>query len=480
MADTPGATNPFPSPTATDSPREAQDPPSTTTTTTATPANSPTPVTEHRSPAAPTETPSTPSTVYHSASVANSGSSTSTAHLRDASTSAPAVSFDQSISSPTPTRPRRPSTPGTQLTHSSNYSSESDHGEHDTHGAKGHDDDHGAVKVEEEDGGVRRLKDSLLRLAGNGEDGEVNRLNSLTPHPGRFTRPKVLSSIPVSTTSSPSGSNLNAVSDGKNKSTEIIRLPNGKSSRQDKHWPPESWQVLDNKFDSEPPQFPGRFRRYFGRSVSAERVPDMSSSGSPSRSRSGSGSEMSFTISSLPAFKSMLSGLSGSPGLSSLPASRLMQMSDSLSPVPESLPSSLIARAKIQDTASSSLLTSGSRLVNTNDCPSGESTSLDKLSGLFKSASVKKSRIPRPISHPSQIRPEIMGLQSPTDFMQSPCTTALYGKRSLPSVTGSLLRLRSRSLSPLVPVQTRVASSSPAAGQPKEKKKKLDPDAEEH
>ncbi|KAG0342397.1 hypothetical protein BG000_004948 [Podila horticola] len=440
MADTPGATTPFPSPTATDSPREAQDPPSTTTTTTAAPANSSTPVTEHRNPAAPTETPSTPSTVYHSASVANSGSSTATAHLKDASTSAPVVSFDQSISSPTPTRLRRPSTPGTQLTHSSNYSSESDHGEHDTHGAKGHDDDHGAVKVEEED---------------------------------------VLSSIPVSTTSSPSGSNLNTVSDGKNKSTEIIRLPNGKSSRQDKHWLPGSWQVLDNKFDSEPPQSPGRFRRYFGRSVSAERVPDMSSSGSPSRSRSGSGSGMSFTISSLPAFKSMLSSLPGSPGLSSLPVSRHMQMSDSLSPVPESLPSSPIARTKIQDTASSSLLASGSRLVNTDDCPSGESTSLDKLSGRFKSTSVKKSRIPRPISHSSQIRPEIMRQQSPTDFMQSPCTTALYGKRSFPSVMGSLLRPRSRSLSPSVRVQTRVASSSPVAGQPKEKKKKLDPEAEE-
>lgn len=33
-----------------------------------------------------------------------------------------------------------------------------------------------------------------------------------------------------------------------------------------------------------------------------------------------------------------------------------------------------------------------------------------------------------------------MGLQSPTDFVQSPCTAALYGKRLVSSTVNTLLR----------------------------------------
>ncbi|KAF9301477.1 hypothetical protein BGZ74_006674 [Mortierella antarctica] len=395
MAGTPGAPPPFPSPTATDSSLEVADPASTTTITT--PVNSPTPDTGHTSWAAPTATPSTPSTVYHSASEGSSGSLSSSAHSEGASTAAPAVSFEQSIGLPAPTRPRRPSTPGTRLTRSSHYFGESDNGEDDTRGTKGYDDNECAKEEEEEEGDIGRLKDHL-QLAGTGEDGGVNRLNSLKTRPGRFIRNEFLSSNPVSITSSPSDSNLKTVPEGKNKSAEMAQLTSGKPSRRDKHWPPRSWQALDNKFGSEQPQSPGRLRRYFGRSVSTERVLDMSSPSSPSRSESGSGPGLSFAISSLPAFKSMLSSLPGSPVLSSLPVSRRMLI------------------------------------------------------------------------------PEMIGLQSPTDFMQSPCTAALYGKRSFSSVMGSLLKPRSRSQSPSARVQTRAASPSPLADQPKEKKKKLDPD----
>ncbi|KAG0014091.1 hypothetical protein BGZ82_001906 [Podila clonocystis] len=411
-------------------------------------ASSPMPATEHTSTAAPTETPSTPSTAYHSASEGNSGSSSSTAQSEGASTAAPAVSFEQSISSPAPTWPRRPSTPGTQLTRSSHYSSESDLEEDDT------------AKENEENSGVSRL-------------------NSLKPRPGRFIRNKVLSSNPSSITSSPPDSNLEPASDGKDKSAEMTRLPSGKSSRRDKHWPPGSWQGIDNKFGSEPPPSPGRLRSYFGRSVSAECVDGIPSPRSPSQSGPESGSGMSSTVSSLPAFKPMLSRLSGSPVLSSLPVPRRMQLSDPLSPVPESQPSFQIARAEIQDTASSSSLASGSRLVNTNVRLSGGNASLDKLNSPFKSPPIKRSRIPRLVSHSSQTRPRMAGLQSPTDFMQSPCTAALYGKISFSSAMGSLLRPRSRSLSPSVRVQARVSSASPLADQPKAKKKKLDTDTEE-
>ncbi|KAF9335137.1 hypothetical protein BG006_000807 [Podila minutissima] len=472
MAGTPGALPPFPSPTEIDSSFEVADPASTTTITT--PVNSPTPDTGHTSWVAPTAIPSTPSTVYHSASEGSFGSLSSSAHSEGASTAAPAVSFEQSIGSPAPTQPRRPSTPGTQLTRSSHYSGESDNEEDDTHGTEGYDDNAGAKEEEEEEeeGDIGRLNDHL-QLTGTGEDGDINRLNSLKTRPGRFIRNEFLSSNPVSITSSPSDSNLKTVPEGKNKSAEMAQLTSGKPSRWDKHWPPRSWQALDNKFGSEQSQSPGRLRHCFGRSVSAERVLDTSSPSSPSRSESGLGPGLFFTISSLPAFKSMLSSLPGSPVLSSLPVSRRMLMYDRLSPVPEPLPSSPIARSKIQDTTSSSSLTSGSRTVNTKDGPFDESTSLGKLDSHYKTPSAKKSRIPRLVS---QTRAEIIGLQSPTDFMQSPCTAALYGKRSFPSVMGSLLRPHSRSQSSSARVQTRAVSPSPLADQPKEKKKKLDPD----
>ncbi|KAG0015236.1 hypothetical protein BGZ81_011790 [Podila clonocystis] len=458
MAGTPEAPPPFPSPTAADLSFEVADPlPSTTTTMTS--ASSPMPATEHTSSAAPTETPSTPSTAYHSASEGNSGSSSSITHSEGASTAAPAVSFEQSISSPAPTRPRRPSTPGTQLTHSSHYSGESDLEEDDTCRTKGYYDDEHTAKEK--------------------ENGGISRLNSLKTRPGRYIRNKVLSSNPSSITSSPPESNLETASDGKDKSAEMTRLPSGKSSRQDRHWPPGSWQVLDRKFSSEPPPSPGRLRRYFGRSVNAECVDGIPSPRSPSQSGPESGSGMSFTVSSLPAFKSMLSSLSGSPVLSSLPVPRRMQLSDPLSHVPESQPSFPIARARIQDTASSSSLASGSRLANMNVGLSDGNASLDKLNSRFKSPSVERSRIPRLVSHSSQVRPQMAGMQSPTDFMQSPCTAALYGKISFSSAMGSLLRPRSRSLSPSVRVQAPVASASPLADQPKAKKKKLNTDTEE-
>ncbi|KAG0071271.1 hypothetical protein BGZ92_004296 [Podila epicladia] len=474
MASTPGAPPHLSPSTATNSSLEVADPSSTATITT--PVNSPTPDTEHISWAAPTETPSSPSTVFHSASEGNSGSSSSTAHSEGAFTAAPAVPFEQSIGSPAPTRPRRPSAPGTQFTHNSRYSGESENEEDDIRGTKGYNDDEQSKEEEKEGGDMGRLKNQLLQLAGTGACGDVNRLNSLKIHPGRFIRNEILSSNPASVTSSPSDHSLETVPEGKNESVEITQFTGSNSSRQGKYWSPRSWQALDNKFDSEPPQSPGRLRRCFGRSVSAERVLDTSSPSSPSRAGSGSGPGLTFTVSSLPAFKSMLSSLPRSPALSSSPLPRRMLISDPLSPFPESLSSSPIAHAKIQDIASFSSLASSSQPVNTDVGPSDESTSLGKLNSRFKTPSAKKSWIPRLVSHSSRTRPEMMALQSPTDFMQSPCTAALYGKRSFSSAMGSHLRPRSRSLSPSLRAQTRVANPSPIAYQLMEKKKKLDPD----
>ncbi|KAF9381812.1 hypothetical protein CPB97_007541 [Podila verticillata] len=462
MADTPGAPTPFPSPAARDSSLEAADPPNTNTT--AAPANSPTPAlaladTEPTSSAS-IQIPSTPSTAYHSASEGSSGSSSSNVRSEGASTaSAPSVSFDQSISSPAPTRPRRPSTPGTQLTHSPRYSSESDQ-EDDIPGEKGRGDDDG-VK-EDEVGGVDRLKGYLRRVARTKEDGDVK---SLGGHKCRFhhlTRTKISSSNPASIAGSPSDSNLKTVSKGKVKLTRL-----------DKHWP-VGWQGLDKQLDSEPSKSPGHFHHIYGRSVNAECDPGMSGPSSPSRSGSGSGAGKLFTLSSLPAFQSMLSSLPASHASSSLPVPRRMHVVDSLSPISESVSSSPIAHAKVQDPDSSSLASS-SHPVNATDGASSESASVGRLSSRFKSPSAKKSRIPRPVPYSSQTRPPMMGLQSPTDFVQSPCTTALYGKRSISSASGTLLRPRSRSLSPSLRVQKRIAnSSSPLADQSKEKKKKLD------
>ncbi|KAF9206775.1 hypothetical protein BGZ59_011493 [Podila verticillata] len=428
MADTPGAPKPFLSPAARDSSLEAADLPNTNITTA--PANSPTRAlaladTEPTSSAS-IETPSTPSTAYHSASDGNSGS--------PSTASAPSVSFDQSVSSPAPTRPLRPSTPGTQLTHSSRYSSESDQ-EVDAPGEEGHSDDDGVKEVEEH-GGVDRLKAYLRRVARTKEDGDVK---SLSGHKYRFhhlTPAKKNSSNSASIAGSPSDSNLKTVSEG-----------NVKLARLDKHWP-GSWQGLDKQLDSEPSESPGRSHCFYGQFINTECDPSMSSPSSPSRSGSGSGAGIPFTLSSLPAFQPMLSSLPASSASSSLPVPRRMRVVESLSPVPESASSSPIAHTKAQDAASLSLA-SGSRSVNATDGASGESASVDTLSSRFKSPSAKKSRIPRPVSYSSQTRTSMMGLQSPTDFVQSPCTTALYGKRSIVSATGTLLRPRSRSLSPL-------------------------------